>query len=304
MNILFRADSSSSIGTGHIMRDLVLAKQYANDDITFAVRNLSGNINNKIDEAGHKKIILKTNNFEELNSLIQKLSIDMIVIDHYDIDYDFEKKLKKHNTNLKIFVFDDTHEKHYCDVLLNHNIYANEEMYKNLVPQKCELRCGAKYTLLRDEFLLEKQKGRKNMNDKEKLNVFIAMGGADHSNKNIKILEVLKGFANLHAHVVTTSANSRINELENFVKQSDNVTLYINTNQIAKLMNEAAFAIITPSVTINEIFYLNVPFIAIKTADNQNLMYDYLKDNHYLVCESYSDEELLSRLKQITKAIK
>jgi len=27
--ILFRADSSSTIGTGHIMRDLVLAQKYA-----------------------------------------------------------------------------------------------------------------------------------------------------------------------------------------------------------------------------------------------------------------------------------
>ncbi len=31
MNILVRADSSSNIGTGHIMRDLVLAKQYKNE---------------------------------------------------------------------------------------------------------------------------------------------------------------------------------------------------------------------------------------------------------------------------------
>ena len=29
MNILIRADSSSTIGTGHIMRDLVLAQKYS-----------------------------------------------------------------------------------------------------------------------------------------------------------------------------------------------------------------------------------------------------------------------------------
>jgi len=32
-NILFRADSSSTIGIGHIMRDLVLAQKYAKKDI-------------------------------------------------------------------------------------------------------------------------------------------------------------------------------------------------------------------------------------------------------------------------------
>ena len=51
-NILFRADSSSFIGTGHIMRDLVLAKQYKTENIIFAVRELDGNINYKIDEEG------------------------------------------------------------------------------------------------------------------------------------------------------------------------------------------------------------------------------------------------------------
>ena len=47
-NILFRADSSSIIGTGHIMRDLVLATQYKNSNIIFAVQDFDGNIT-KID---------------------------------------------------------------------------------------------------------------------------------------------------------------------------------------------------------------------------------------------------------------
>ena len=143
MNILIRADSSSFIGTGHIMRDLVLAKQYKTENIIFAVRELAGNINYKIDEAGYSKVVLNTNDFEELNEIIRNLNIDMIVIDHYEINYDFEKKIKESNPNLKIFVFDDTYEKHYCNILLNHNISADEKKYQNLVPKDCELRCGS-----------------------------------------------------------------------------------------------------------------------------------------------------------------
>jgi len=38
-NILFRADSSSTIGIGHIMRDLVLATQYPKSNITILRRD-------------------------------------------------------------------------------------------------------------------------------------------------------------------------------------------------------------------------------------------------------------------------
>jgi spore coat polysaccharide biosynthesis predicted glycosyltransferase SpsG len=71
MNILIRADSSSTIGTGHIMRDLVLASKYKGANITFATQNLAGNINHKIKEAGYNLEILNSNNFKELNTLIK-----------------------------------------------------------------------------------------------------------------------------------------------------------------------------------------------------------------------------------------
>src|SRR5574344_2127997 len=108
MNVLIRADSSSNIGTGHIMRDLVLAKQYKNENIIFATQDLVGNINHKIIEIGYKRELLNSNDFKELNDLIKRLNINMIIIDKYDIDYNFKKKLKEDNPSLKIFVLDDT----------------------------------------------------------------------------------------------------------------------------------------------------------------------------------------------------
>ena len=302
-NILIRADSSSFIGTGHIMRDLVLAKQYKSENIIFAVRELDGNINYKIDEEGYSKVILQTNDFEELDKKIKDLNIDMLVIDHYEINYDFEKRLKEENKNLKIFVFDDTYEKHFCDILINHNISANEKKYKNLVPNNCELRCGSKYTLLRDEFLEAKKQKNSIKKDKKIKTIFVAMGGADHSNININILKVVnkirkKNKKNIKVNIVSTNANKNLEKLKDYCKNKKWINLYINSKQIAKLMSESDFAIVTPSVTVNEVYYLELPIIAIKTADNQIDIYRYLKKKRFSVLKKFKINKLVKLIKE------
>ena len=294
-NILFRADSSSTIGTGHIMRDLVLASQYKNANIIFASQELDGNINQKIKDAGYKLEKLQSNNVEELIDLVNKNKIDLVVIDHYGIDYNFERKLKN-KTGVKILSFDDTYEKHYCDILLNHNISANKKRYTGLVSKSCEIRCGAKYTLLRDEFVKEKKKKSNKKPSKDKT-IFIAMGGADHSNINIKILNVVKKFENIKVNLVTTTANRNLKELKQYVKNKDFINLHVDSNMIAKLIRKSDGAIITPSVSANEVYYMGTPFIAIKTADNQDDMYKYLKKKKFITQSKFDDKKLKSQIK-------
>lgn len=298
MNILFRADSSSTIGTGHIMRDLVLAEQFEDAKIIFAMQDLSGNINHKIAEKDYAIELLDSNTIEELIEIIKKHSVEMIVIDHYGIDHDYEYALKE-MIDITVFVLDDTYEKHYCDILLNHNISANPSKYIGLVPENCEIRCGAKYTLLRDEFKIIKKTPR-DISGKDTLTVFIAMGGADHTNRNIDILKVVNKFGNIKANVVTTRANKYLKELEEYVKEYENITVHINTDKIASLMNESDFAIVTPSVTVNEVIFMRLPFIAIQTADNQNEIAQYLEDHNFQVLRSYDTNTLVNALKTVT----
>lgn len=299
MNILIRADSSSYIGTGHIMRNLVLAKQFSKDQIIFATQDLEGNINHKIKESNYNIEILNNNNFEELNKLIKKLNIDMIIIDHYEINYNFEKKLKEQNSKLKIFVFDDTYEKHYCDILLNHNIYADEKKYRNLVPKDCELKCGTNYTLLREEFLEAKKQKQTIKKENRLKTLFIAMGGADHKNLNIRILKNIKIVCkkNIKVNLVTTTANRNLEKLKRYCKDKEWINLHINSKEVANLMNQSYFAIITPSVTANEAYFLNLPFIAIKTAKNQKQMYKFLKQNNYFILKKFNESVLKKYLK-------
>ena len=262
--ILFRADSSSLIGLGHIMRDLVLAKQLEGE-ILFACQRLEGNI---IASIPYEVKLLKSNDADELIALIKALHVTLLVIDHYGIDIHFEQKIKE-STGVSILCFDDTYEPHDCDILLNHNLCADKKRYQNLVPKHCELRCGSFYTLIRDEFKEEKKINREKIYD-----VLVAMGGTDASNITLPILKTLP--KSLHVSVLTTTANAHLEELQSYVMDKPNIALHVNSKEVAKIMNQSALAILTPSVMVHEVLFMEVPFIAIKTASNQDDMYQYL----------------------------
>jgi UDP-2,4-diacetamido-2,4,6-trideoxy-beta-L-altropyranose hydrolase len=293
MNILFRVDSSSKIGHGHVMRCLVLAKQYREDNVIFATQDLKGNANQKIIDESYKLIALNDGSVNELVQRINELNIDMVVFDHYGINSDFEKAVKG-DSGVKILSFDDVYEKHYCDILLNHNIYADAGKYKDLVPDFCEIRCGKKYTLVRDEF--KKIEIKKNPSNKGKLVVFVCLGGADANNISLPVLEILSDFDNIIVNLATTSSNKNIEKLLGFSKQYEDINICIDCN-VAELMSNSNFSIITPSVIVHEAIIVKLPFIAILTADNQEMMYQYLCENNYPVFRQDELNELRMEIK-------
>lgn len=276
MNLLIRADSSSAIGLGHIMRDVVFAAQHPQDTVRFACQNLSGNI---IDQIPYTVQILGSNDPDELIALIREHTIDMVVFDHYGIDAIFEKKVKE-ETGVRILSFDDTYEAHYCDILLNHNISADATRYSGLVSPHCILHCGAEYTLIRDEFKTEKQIQREKLYD-----IFIAMGGTDPTNATMKILSSTSD--DLRVCVVTTSGNSHLGELKTFVQTKKNITLEVDSARIAQLLNQSCLAIITPSVMVHEVLFMEIPFIAVQTVANQEDMFVYLEKEGYTVLKEW-----------------
>ena len=234
-NILIRVDSSSKIGLGHLMRCLVLASRYNNSNVIFASQDLVNNANQKIIDLGYKLEVLRNNSVKALVKCCKNNSTDMLIIDSYEISFDMEKKIKE-QTSCKLMVLDDTYEKHYCDVLLNHNIYAKEHKYKNKVPSFCTIQCGSKFTLIREEFL-KKYKKTKN----KKFSLLICLGGSDFNNINLRILKSLKKL-DITITLITSSSNKNIKKLEKYVLTRKNMNLIIDSNQIAKLMNNSNLA--------------------------------------------------------------
>jgi len=211
--IFVRADASIKIGSGHIMRTLTLSQLLKKNEfkIVYLTKKLDGNLDGVINDNGFEVINIKAESkkeeFEEVSNLISIHGASMIVFDHYGIDYEYEEKIKK-SSAAKVFSFDDMYEKHYCDILLNQNIYANKEKYLKLVPKNCVIMAGIQYALIREEFRKIEIREKNNINHK-RVNILITLGGSDENNviqKIISAIDRIDGFV-INATVIAGKSN-------------------------------------------------------------------------------------------------
>ena len=281
--IILRIDFSSKIGLGHLKRQEAFIKKFSMDNRKWII------VCKECDEKLTNLPIIKIKNEEEFFEIVRKLKPKEVIVDNYEFTIEYEKKFKKFFPDIKLIVFDDTYENHFCDMVINHNIYAKKEKYKNKVPKFTKIICNGPY--LREEFYIEKNKTYPNRNQ-----VLIAIGGADNKNLTPKIIDVLRDFE-FKIAVLTTTANKNLNIL----KKIDDIELYINSNNVAKLIKQSNLIITTPSVLLNEVYFLNKDFIAIKTAENQKEMINFLKEKNLDYLVTFDKEKLKNLIKKRIK---
>lgn len=270
---IFRVDFGSEMGMGHLMRSLVYAKRF--DDVIYVSKS------DKKEFVPYELVTIESE--EEFFKEVEKLHPAQVVIDNYNFTLEDEKKFKKRFPHIKLSVFDDDYREHFCDEIINHNLSADKSRYPTpdivtIIPP-----------LIREEFHQEKAIQREKIYD-----LFVAMGGSDTANFNIPILKTLP--SSLKVALVTTSSNTHLQELKNYVRDKTNIALHIDSKEIAKLMNQSRFAIVTPSVIVHEVMFMELPFIAIQTADNQKETVDYLEKHHYAVLKKFDAALLLQNI--------
>ncbi len=277
---LFRVDFDNKIGMGHLMRTLVYAKNFKN--VIYV---------SKSDQKEFVPYELTTiQSEEEFFEHVAKLQPKQVVVDNYNFTLEDEKEFKKRFPHIKLSVFDDDYREHFCDEIINHNISADKKRYSNpnivkIIPP-----------LIREEFYKEKKIKREKIYD-----IFVALGGTDTCNVNIPLLQMLP--ASVSIALVTTSVNDNLEELQCFVRKRNNITLHIDSKEIAKLLNQSKLAIITPSVIVHEVLFMGVYFLAIKTESNQDDIFRYLQKKGHPVIDLQNEELQQNTLKDfITNA--
>lgn len=290
MNIVFRVDSSFDIGTGHIMRCLTLAEQLKkrHASVTFISRALPGNIISIIKEKGYQVIELssesdfnntsfydyyKKNWLEDARETLEYIrnninTIDLLVLDHYGLDYKWESVLYP-DVN-KLMVIDDlANREHKCDILLDQNFYLGfKDRYNSLVPEKCRLLLGPQYVLLREEFitLADSMKERNGQINR----ILVFFGGTDPTNETEKALRALTNFGEkFQVDVIVGATNPNKNNIQAFCEKHNNYHYFTQVSNISEFMNQADLAIGAGGTTTWERCFFGLPSITISVADNQ-----------------------------------
>jgi len=291
MNVAFRVDASSKIGTGHFMRCLTLAdglKQHSSQ-IHFISRYMPEHLRGMLAAKGYEFALLDSaKNDAPLDELahahwlgitqlqdaadsMQALSDktwDWLVVDHYALDSRWESMLRQ--TAKKIMVIDDIADRqHDCDVLLDQNYYTDSETrYIDKVPAHCQLLLGPRFALLRDEF--QQLHGQVEPRNGPVKRLLVFFGGMDADNYTGRAIEALCGMdiPDLHVDVVIGAKHPHREQIEAACAEQRFVC-HVQTSRMAELMATADLAIGAGGSATWERCCLGLPALTICVADNQ-----------------------------------
>jgi len=285
MKVVFRTDSSRALGGGHLSRCLTLAGKFRErgHSVFFVSRDLDGNLNCKISEAGFNHEIIphrnKDDRFDPIEDyrataeIIKKSgSIDWLIVDHYSLDSKWETGFVDLSDNL--MVIDDLADRnHACDILLDQNLFNHpEERYRKHLPESCLTLYGPRYALLRPEF--ENKRKTLKKRDGKLRGILITMGASDPNNvieKTLTGISICLESGNvensLTVDVVPGPGNSCSGELKEKFGNLDAIDFKDDNPDMAQLMAKADLCIGAGGSTTWERCCLGLPTLFIAAGD-------------------------------------
>jgi UDP-2,4-diacetamido-2,4,6-trideoxy-beta-L-altropyranose hydrolase len=307
-SIGIRADAGKSIGMGHLIRCLSLAKElYANNfKIYFIIKNkLSKKIidnkfetieltcddrelnNNEYDYGSRENL---QEEYNQIDKIIKQYNLDILLIDSYNVNKDFLYNLQK-NIKCLIYIDDVNKFKYPVDIIINGNItgtyYTYDKYFHNTL-----LLLGTKYNMIRDEFKdIKYKEPNRTINT-----VMITSGGSDPLNISKKVIRLLlddKQLCNLEIKVVVNKSFIHLDELVQIREEYSNVSLVTNIKDsiinnkmdylsMKEIMTSSDIAISSGGSTLYELCSCSIPTAAYILADNQEFIVNKLSSNNYI----------------------
>ena len=328
MQVVFRADASLEIGTGHVMRCLTLADGLRSQgaECIFICRSHDGHLSDLINQRGYAVRLLGINHpfvaesdvshaawlgadwetdARETAQALVDLTANWLIVDHYALDSRWERYL--HNYCQKLMVIDDLADRlHDCDFLLDQNLGHTADDYLNLVPTSALLWVGPQYALLRPEFSQLRPASLLRRNNAELQHLLITMGGVDKDNVTGLVLNALKSCplpADLKITVVMGPHAPWLDDVSSLASTMPySSEVLVGVNDMATLMKNSDLAIGAAGSTSWERCCLGLPAIQLVLANNQKEVAKNLEESGAVIAID-SRFDLIEQLSKIFKKI-
>ena len=300
IRVVFRVDGNARVGLGHRTRCQVLARllMAAGFACAWATRDPLP-FDDTLDEANgqHWPIPPDLPLSDEPDWLAGRLRPqDILVLDGYDFDATYQQLCKQWARAL--VCFDDfAHEgaAGWADVVLNAAGGVDAARYAGRAPG-AQLCLGPDFALLRPEFWRARARRRP---PPDTSRIFLNMGGADPDNHTLRLLPALRArFPGREIAVVTGAAYPHRAALAAAAAGQPGVRRHHNLSAgaMAGLLSECGIYVCPPSGMAYECCVLGGLLLLHRTADNQQLLFNYLTGNGlalpYAALDELPDERL------------
>lgn len=275
MKFVIRADANSNIGQGHVMRCLSLADALCAGGNPCVFVTAGDSIPVMIERRGYKALILGTcydemdSETDELLKILDDEKADVLIVDSYFVTKDYFDILKG---KIKTVYFDDVYSFAYnVDCLINYNIYADEEKYKDIYltgkVKEPRFILGSKFAPLRKEFIREE-----NFEINEIKNIMVSVGGADPLHL---ALEFVRRFSaedflkDKKIKMVLGRMEPDIEEIKKTAGKEENIEILVDITNMREMILDSDILISAAGSTQYEICACERPCICFSMADNQ-----------------------------------
>ena len=263
---VLRADASSSIGVGHVMRSLSLGEALLDEGfgVELVSFELAPSLQSLAASCGVEVVELScAPRSNDDAQFVSQRNANIVVVDGYEFSREFFAVLEASSTPFA--VVDDNAETnaHSPSAVINQNPHASASMYAHLHGNS-KLLLGLQYAMVRKEV---REVAAMNLPSREG-EVFVAMGGADFLGLTAPIVEALAE-TGLQIRVAVGHANTQRAQIQKLADQFGHVTLIEQQDYVSSLAS-AHVAVLAAGSSLWEACAVGTPSIGLVVADNQS----------------------------------
>ena len=214
-----------------------------------------------------------------LAHIARSISASWIVIDGYHFTGTYEQTVQEEVPSAKIMTIDDVPRIHYSsDVLLCQNYGAQNMVFSTEVSTQKLL--GLEFLLLRREFKKVRSQAQGSSTHISKRLLVTIGGGTPQSDRaNLKIAQALSGLDAYPLEVVFIAGKMSANTVELKACLNPNHRFLEFSDDMAREMSQADFAIVAGGSSMWELMYMGVPFLAVSLTEAQKSYIEMLAED-------------------------